>query len=80
MDWRRSSACRGLDTELFYPLGDGPASTAQKAEAKSVCSACPVREECLDFAIGQRDGFGIYGGLTADERKPFIRRRRMDHA
>jgi WhiB family redox-sensing transcriptional regulator len=38
------------------------------AEAKAVCAGCPVRPECLAFAL-QRDLHGIWGATTEDERR-----------
>jgi WhiB family redox-sensing transcriptional regulator len=35
-----------------------------------------VREVCLEHAIGVREKWGIWGGLTARERRRIIRRRR----
>jgi WhiB family transcriptional regulator, redox-sensing transcriptional regulator len=61
--WRELAACRGTDLDLFFPSrGEtgGP--------ARQVCSACPVRQQCLDYAITNRISYGIWGGLTERER------------
>jgi len=68
--WRREAACRDLDTGIFFPLSDDDAGPA-----KAVCAACPVREECLEFALATRQGDGIWGGLTETERRRQRRRR-----
>lgn len=60
-------ACLGEDPELFFPLGESKAFADQIREAKQVCAGCPVREQCLKFGMAQSDG--IFGGLTADERR-----------
>jgi WhiB family redox-sensing transcriptional regulator len=44
--------------------------------AKRICSECPVREACLDYALRMREPEGIWGGLTADERRKLLRRSR----
>lgn len=65
------AACRDVDPELFFPAGD-PAAYANKAqvkEAKRVCATCRVRTACLDAALESGDDVGIFGGLTADERR-----------
>lgn len=69
--WRDQAACRGLDTDVFFPVTDEEA-----AEAQAVCAVCPVREECLEYALvtGQEDG--VWGGLTETERRRLRRRRR----
>jgi WhiB family redox-sensing transcriptional regulator len=69
--WRRHSACRGLDPEIFYPPTDEEA-----ASAKVVCSACSVRETCLDFALQGREKEGVWGGATEKERRRILRQRR----
>ncbi len=73
--WRRRAACRGEDPELFFPVGSaGPAALAQIAEAKNICARCPVRRACLVFAMATRQEYGIWGGLTEDERSQLRRR------
>ena len=64
LPWRNRAACEPEDARLFYY--DGHAlPLADIAEAKQVCSRCPVVAECLDDA----DDFGIWGGLDAAERR-----------
>ena len=69
--WRRHSACRGLDPEIFYPDDDD-----QAAAAKVVCDVCSVRETCLEFALQGREKEGVWGGATEKERRRIIRQRR----
>jgi WhiB family redox-sensing transcriptional regulator len=73
-DWRRHAVCRGEDPELFFPLGSAGPALAQIVAAKAVCARCPVREECLRFAMRTGQGYGIWGGLTEDERRNLRRR------
>lgn len=68
-DWRARAACRDEDPELFFPIGNSLPALKQEAEAKAVCIRCPSRAACLDFAQQQEVGDGIYGGLTAGERR-----------
>ena len=49
--WRQAAACRGLATDIFFPLTDEEAG-----EANAICATCPVREECLEFALATRFG------------------------
>jgi WhiB family redox-sensing transcriptional regulator len=42
--------------------------------AKRICIGCPVRQECLDYALVSNQRFGIWGGLTEEERRPVRRR------
>ena len=64
-DWRSLAACRGMDPNDFHP-DKGHSVTATRA--KAVCAACPVREDCLRFAMGNDICVGIYGGLAPRER------------
>lgn len=70
--WQERAECRGEELEMFF-------SADHEAEAKAVCGWCPVRDECLDWAIELNTSHGVYGGMTADERKA-ERRRRMRRA
>ncbi|MEY9870870.1 hypothetical protein ABH931_000324 [Streptacidiphilus sp. MAP12-33] len=63
------AACAGMDPETFFPVSDGHASSAQVAHAKAVCAPCPVRRRCLREALRLGDTEGIWGGLTAAERR-----------
>jgi WhiB family redox-sensing transcriptional regulator len=67
-EWRSIAACRNVDTEVFFPASD-----LFSHRAKLICSTCPVRKQCLDWAIatGQRDG--IWGGKTAKQRRRMSR-------
>lgn len=68
--WQASAACDGLDPELFFP--ERGESTAK---AKAVCAACPVREQCLEYALTNGEKFGIWGGLSERERRRLRRER-----
>ncbi len=70
-DWRRDAACRDLDTDIFFPVTDEEAGPARE-----ICASCPVREQCLEFALATRQDDGVWGGLTETERRRLRRRRR----
>jgi hypothetical protein len=61
--WRAHAACRGLNPVLFYD--PHPASVAA---AKQCCRTCPVRVDCAADAVAAGEEFGVWGGLTEDER------------
>lgn len=71
--WHSAAACRGLDPLIFYPVTD---EDAEAETAKTVCAECPVREPCLEHALGSREKDGIWGGATERERRRIIRQRR----
>jgi WhiB family redox-sensing transcriptional regulator len=65
--WMLRGACRREDPELFFPLSASGPSQVQISAAKAVCARCPVRANCLSYAlITQPDG--IWGGTTTEER------------
>jgi WhiB family redox-sensing transcriptional regulator len=79
--WQDMAACRGMNTDLFFPrenLGgprEGKGITGERdraSAAKEVCKGCPVRLECLEFAI-DHDCTGIWGGMDARERARYAR-------
>lgn len=80
LSWYERAECRGMDPDMFFPLGSTAVEDVAKIKcAKAACARCPVRGECLNSAIDAwlRYGkFGIWGGLTEDERAA-ERRRRM---
>ncbi|WP_199432334.1 WhiB family transcriptional regulator [Qaidamihabitans albus] len=74
-DWRHSAACRDEDPELFFPVSEMGPGARQTAEAKAVCARCPVRAECLDYALDNGLDSGVFGGTTERERREITRRR-----
>jgi WhiB family redox-sensing transcriptional regulator len=69
--WRAEAACRGMDADIFHPArGDWSALAA----AKHVCAACPVRAECLAYALEHSTLGGVWGGLSGKERRTLRRR------
>lgn len=68
-DWRDQAACREKDTNLFFPVARTRGWMKQTREAKQVCAPCPVREACLKWALETGQRSGVWGGLSAKERK-----------
>lgn len=62
--WKAEAACTGADPDVFFPERG-----ASVREARAICRGCPVRIECLDFALENRELFGIWGGKTEKERR-----------
>jgi len=77
-DWTALAACRTADPEIFFPAArpDTRAFKAQARKAITWCAGCTVRPECLRFALANRIGHGVFGGLTARERATVLRRER----
>jgi len=68
--WQESGACRTADPVLFFhPQNErGMQRRRRDSAAKSVCASCPVRVQCADYAIRAREPYGVWGGLTEEER------------
>jgi WhiB family redox-sensing transcriptional regulator len=62
--WMRHAACAGESTALFFP--ERGESTRP---AKSYCRRCPVRQECLDYALDAGEKHGIWGDTSERERR-----------
>jgi WhiB family transcriptional regulator, redox-sensing transcriptional regulator len=72
-DWRAAGACVSADPDLFFPVSPNGQAARQAARALRICAICPVRRECLEFALSINEMEGIWGGTTPEER---IRSRR----
>ena len=79
MGWQYQGACRDLDTELFFhPEGErGSTRRRRAANAKAICATCPVIEQCREYALRAQEPYGIWGGMTEEERREEIQRRRI---
>ena len=69
-DWTEQALCAEVDPELHFPEKGG-----STREAKAVCRACEVRAECLDYALKTDQRFGIWGGLSEQQRRRLKRER-----
>lgn len=76
-EWMERAACAGLADQTndawFPPVGNAKAKTKM---ARRICASCPVRAECLNYAIEGRIEHGVWGGLTKGERRKVMRDRR----
>jgi WhiB family transcriptional regulator, redox-sensing transcriptional regulator len=85
MSWFLQAACLGSPAEIFFPTfvdGDGNEvlddgtifesygdTTEFYEEARTICTACPVMLECRQYAMENRERFGMWGGQTPIERR-----------
>lgn len=63
-EWQERALCAQTDPEAFFPEKGG-----STREAKRICTRCEVRAQCLEFALGHDERFGIWGGLSERERR-----------
>lgn len=68
--WMQDAICAQTDPEAFYPEKGG-----STAEAKRVCMGCPVRSECLEYALENQERYGIFGGKSERERRKIAKDR-----
>jgi WhiB family redox-sensing transcriptional regulator len=66
--WRERAACKEMDPRIFFPE-----LRENCAQAREVCRQCPVRTDCLDFALATRQRFGFWGGMNVKERDRLAR-------
>jgi WhiB family redox-sensing transcriptional regulator len=68
-NWGDRAVCKSADPDELFVEG------AAQNRAKVVCTACPVRTECLAYALDHRIEHGVWGGTTERERRALLRRR-----
>lgn len=72
-NWRARSRCGGQDPAQFFPSG------RPSNDSKAGCAGCPVRQECLDFALESPwEPWGIWGGLSAGQLRPLWEQRHAE--
>ena len=69
-DWQFDGACRDAEPAIFFhPEGERGAARRRRAEAaKAICGGCRVLAECRAHALSVREPYGVWGGLTEEER------------
>ena len=67
-EWMADGLCAQTDPEQFFPEKGGTT-----AHAKKVCASCPVRVECLEYALTNGERYGIWGGTSERERRRLAR-------
>lgn len=69
--WHDQAACAGTNPNIFFP---GRNDHAAELKAKAICDSCPVKAKCA--ATYMHEIHGIWGGLTAGERRKIRKQRR----
>lgn len=73
--WQSQGSCRSAsDPAIFFP---SPGDTEALRAAKAMCGECPVVQECLEYALGNNERYGIWGGKSTRERLLMLRAKRM---
>ena len=75
-EWQLKAACRGMDVDFFYhpPLERSRRRLERIRRAKAVCAGCPVITECRAHALSKPEPYGVWGGLSEQERADLLGR------
>lgn len=80
-NWHEDASCGDKPQEWFFGGDEAPGrqrhrptlSMSEVKRAKAVCNLCPVRQQCLDYALSNREEFGVWGGSTGRDRAKWWR-------
>ena len=75
LNWRSEGACLAADPDLFFPAAADAEAAQETARARRICAGCPVKRQCLDYAMQTGEPTGIWGGTTPQERNAVLRHR-----
>ena len=70
VDWQTNARCTEVDPEIFFPERGGSSKNA-----RAVCEKCAVKVDCLEYALNNKEQFGIWGGTSERERRKIRRER-----
>lgn len=71
--WQDLAFCADKPPNLFFP-NDGVGVEI----ARRICADCPVKEECLEFALSNHIDHGVWGGASERERRRIMKQRRRN--
>ena len=74
VEWQAKARCAEVDPEIFFPDRGGSSKAA-----RAVCNQCEVRLQCLEYALNNKEQFGIWGGTSERERRRLRRDRARRH-
>jgi WhiB family redox-sensing transcriptional regulator len=68
-EWTKKALCAEVDPEIFFPEIGGTTT-----DVKRICKACDVKAECLEYSLRNNERFGVWGGLSEQDRRKLRRR------
>jgi WhiB family redox-sensing transcriptional regulator len=76
--WQLDAACRGMpSTQFFHPWNErGRDREDRIGQAKQICAGCRVIDACRGHSLRAQEMYGIWGGLSEDERLVLLNRHR----
>lgn len=63
-EWFDQAACSTAGPDIFFPEKGEPT-----APAKAICRNCPVRKQCLEYALDNFETVGVWGGFSERQRR-----------
>ncbi|MBA2311463.1 MAG: WhiB family transcriptional regulator [Actinobacteria bacterium] len=72
VEWQGKARCAEADPEIFFPERGGSSKAA-----RAVCDGCDVRAQCLEYALNNKEQFGIWGGTSERERRRLRKERTL---
>lgn len=72
-NWMATGNCNNHPPAVFFP-SDGVGVEI----AKEICSSCPVKEQCLEYALTNRVDHGVWGGTSERQRRRILKARRAE--
>lgn len=79
-NWQQEGLCNPLDPEYFFhPEGERGGPRRRRIErAKRICAQCPVITQCREYALMNQEPYGVWGGLSEEERATILQKRRRE--
>jgi WhiB family redox-sensing transcriptional regulator len=76
-EWQHDGLCVDQDPEMFFlePNMRGKQKRTKEVNAKAVCQECPVKMRCLEHALSVPEIYGVWGGMTEEERLVLAQKR-----
>lgn len=76
-EWQYQGLCRTTNPDTFFhPEGErGPSRRRRDARAKAICQQCPVIQQCAEHALAVHEPYGVWGGMTEEDREAVYRER-----
>lgn len=77
-EWQKQGICNSLDPAYFFhPEGERGGPRRRRIErAKSICQNCPVIMQCREYALIHHEPYGVWGGLSEEERALILQKQR----
>lgn len=78
-EWQLDGLCRDMDSaQFFHPEGERGGPRRRRAEAaKRICAKCPVLETCREYALAAHEPYGVWGGMSEEERHALVTAQRV---